>query len=129
MRRFYLHKRGSVYYAELINQETGIKMTAKSTGTRTQDDALLVVAEWLRTGIPQGHAKEKREKGTVFNLEGILGGIKHLDLIAADAEKIAAILKDRGFLVSYTVAGGPGSQMVSGFLESFWTYETSPYIR
>ncbi|GEM_PF-6865348 len=30
MRRFYLHKRAGIYYAELVDQETGKKLPAKA---------------------------------------------------------------------------------------------------
>jgi hypothetical protein len=33
-RKFYLHKRGGVFYACLVNQETGLSMSARSTGER-----------------------------------------------------------------------------------------------
>jgi len=28
-----------------------------------------------------------------------------------------------------TPKGGPGSELFSDFLERFWTYDTSPYVR
>jgi hypothetical protein len=52
MRRFYLHKRAGIYYAELVDQETGKKLPAKSTGERNEDEARDVVREWLRTFRP-----------------------------------------------------------------------------
>jgi hypothetical protein len=52
MRHFYLQNRQGIFYAALINQETGQPLTAKSTGTKNRDEALLVIAEWLKTGIP-----------------------------------------------------------------------------
>ena len=51
MRRYYLHRRKSVFYAELVTPE-GRKLTAKSTGKTTRDEALLVVSRWLEGGIP-----------------------------------------------------------------------------
>ncbi|GMO31375.1 MAG: hypothetical protein Ta2B_12480 [Termitinemataceae bacterium] len=33
MRRYYLQKRGGIYYAELLDTKTGLKLTARSTGT------------------------------------------------------------------------------------------------
>jgi hypothetical protein len=51
MRRFYLHKRSGIFYAELLTV-AGIKLNARSTGKRTRDEALLVVADWLKDGLP-----------------------------------------------------------------------------
>ena len=45
MRRFYLYERRGIFYASLINQETGQALTAKSTGKRDRDSALLVIAD------------------------------------------------------------------------------------
>jgi len=39
MRPFYLHRRSGIWYAELTDQETGLKLAARSTGTRNRDDA------------------------------------------------------------------------------------------
>jgi len=54
MRRYYLHTRNGVYYAALINQETGLPFTAKSTGTRNRDEALFI---GLKTESPTGSKK------------------------------------------------------------------------
>ena len=43
-RKFYMHKRGGVFYACLVNQETGLSMSARSTGERDRDAALIVKA-------------------------------------------------------------------------------------
>jgi hypothetical protein len=59
MRRYYLHTRTSVYYAELVTPE-GRKLTARSTGKTSQDEALLVVAKWLEEGIPTGRNRKAR---------------------------------------------------------------------
>ncbi|GHV31532.1 hypothetical protein AGMMS4952_20440 [Spirochaetia bacterium] len=48
MRRYYLHTRHhGIFYAELVTLE-GCKLTARSTGTRDRDEAMLKIAEWLR---------------------------------------------------------------------------------
>jgi hypothetical protein len=53
MRKYYLHTRNNgIFYAELVNSETGTKMTAHSTGKRSPDEAIIVVAGWLNNGLP-----------------------------------------------------------------------------
>jgi hypothetical protein len=47
-----MHKRGGVFYVCMINQETGLSMSARSTGERDRDAALIVVSGWLRNGLP-----------------------------------------------------------------------------
>jgi len=39
MRRFYLHKRAGIYYAELVDPETENKLPAKSRGEREERKA------------------------------------------------------------------------------------------
>jgi hypothetical protein len=68
-RKFYLHRRGGVFYVCLVNQETGLAMSARSTGERDRDAALIVVSGWLRDGLPDG---ERRKAEAAFDLNGIL---------------------------------------------------------
>jgi len=63
MRGYYLHKRGSVYYAELVDKRTGLKLTARSTRERDRDAALLVVAGWLKDRLPNPPAEETPPRG------------------------------------------------------------------
>ncbi len=52
MRRFSLHKRGKVFYAQLRNPLTGGFLPAKSTRWTNRDEAVLIVNEWLQNGPP-----------------------------------------------------------------------------
>src|SRR5690606_6709443 len=46
-----------------------------------------------------------------------------------DAMSIVAALKDRGLIDVTAVKSGQGSQDFITFLETFWNYESSPYVR
>jgi hypothetical protein len=46
MRRFYLYGRRGIFYAALVNQETGQPLTGKGTEKRDRDSALLVIVDW-----------------------------------------------------------------------------------
>jgi hypothetical protein len=60
MRRYYLHTRyNGIFYAELVTPE-GRKLAARSTGKTARDEALLVVAEWLKNGVPAGKKRNPR---------------------------------------------------------------------
>ncbi|MDR3123118.1 MAG: hypothetical protein LBU16_04995 [Treponema sp.] len=60
MRRYYLHIRNGIFYAELVTPERR-KLAASSAGKTTEDEALLVVAEWLKTVFPpEGNASPAR---------------------------------------------------------------------
>ena len=128
MRRFYLHKRAGIYYAELINQSTGRKLPAKSTGEREKDEARDIVREWLRTGVPSSPTRKPRPAEEVFTLASILSGIRSANLTPTDAEKIAEAMKTRGLLLSYTTPGGQGAELFNDFLKRFWSFENSPYV-
>jgi hypothetical protein len=79
-RKFYLHKRGGVFYVCLVNQETGLAMSARSTGERDRDAALIVVrlapgrlAEQGRgtpegfLPVPEGHAPDGQFQASGLN--------------------------------------------------------------
>jgi hypothetical protein len=97
MRRYYLHTRRSIYYAELVTPE-GRKLTACSTGKSTEDEALLVVADWLRNGVPAGRERKPRPADVVMGLDGILKVIRKTALDDEDAMLIVDSLKDRGLI-------------------------------
>jgi integrase len=128
MRRFYLHKRGKVFYAELIDPQTGRKLPARSTGTPDHDGAVLIVADWLKNGLPAGRGRERRPLPETFTLVRLLDSLRSSPLSAEDAAKIADILKARGLLVSAVVTGVPGAELFNAYLTRFWTYEGSPYV-
>lgn len=129
MRRYYLHKREKIFYAELVNQETGKRLTAKSTGKKNRDDAMLVVAEWLSSGVPVSRTRRTRPVTVALGLDAILSSIRKTELNSDDAMSIVAALKDRGLIDVTAVKSGQGSQDFITFLETFWNYESSPYVR
>jgi hypothetical protein len=64
-RKFYLHRRGGVFYVCLADQKTGLSMSARSTGERGRDAALLVVSGWLRDGLPGRDGGTPESRGRV----------------------------------------------------------------
>jgi len=130
-RSFYLYPlKSGIYCAEILNTETGARIASKSTGSRKRDEAVLKVGEWLRTGIPTGRARKPRSVGAVSGLGNILRVIKNtLDLDGDGAMEIVMALKKRALIDIPVVKSGPGNVSLIGFLEEFWDYEKSPYIR
>ena len=130
MRRYYLHTRHKgVFYAELVDPQTGAKLTARSTGTRDRDEALLIIAEWLKSGIPTGKVRKPRPLEAAAGIENIFRAIRKTDLNSDDALRIVQSLKDRGLIDVAAVKSGKGSVLFTEFLETFWDYEASPYVR
>jgi len=125
-RKYYLHKRKGIYYAELIVD--GHKLGARSTKKTTEDEALLVVSRWLEDGIP-GKGGKARPVEVVMNLSGILKAIRKTDLDGEAAMKIVNTLKEKQ-LIDITISkAGIGAKIFTEFLDEFWDYDTSPYIR
>ncbi|MDR2742612.1 MAG: site-specific integrase [Treponema sp.] len=130
MRRYYLHTRhNGVFYAELVDPQAGRKLTARSTGTKSRDEALLKIAEWLKTGIPTGRVRKPRTLEAAAGIENILRSIRKTDLDSDDALRIVQALKDRGLIDIAAVKSGKGAVSFTEFLEEFWDYEASPYVR
>jgi len=128
MRRFYLHKRAGIYYAELVDQETGKKLPAKSTGERNEDEARDVVREWLRSGVPASPTRPLRTTREAFTIASVLAAVRTEELTTSDAARIAEALKARGLLLTYSTPGSPGAELFTDFLTRFWSYDKSPYI-
>ncbi|GHU61170.1 hypothetical protein FACS189445_2890 [Spirochaetia bacterium] len=129
MRRFYLYERRGIFYAALINQETGQALTAKSTEKRDRDSALLVIAEWLKNGVPQGKTRQPRTIEHIADFKAILKAVRSADLSPDEALSIAEALKGRGLLDIGISKAGPGRRELVPFLLDFWDFDKSPYIR
>jgi integrase len=127
-RKFYMHKRKGVYYACLVNQETGLPMTARSTGEKDRDAALIVVSDWLRDGLP-GRGGERRKAEAAFDLDGILRGIRKADLDSGGALEIVKALKAKGLIDIGAVPAGKGSVDFVSFLSDFFDYDKSAYVK
>jgi len=91
-RKYYIHKRKmGTYYVEFINQVTGKKMSAKSTGKHTKEEAIEIVESWLKNGIPPkyrmniSHAHEQ-------TVDAIILALMDVKLTKKDVARIAAYL-------------------------------------
>jgi hypothetical protein len=91
-RKFYMHRREGFFYACLVNRETGFPLSARSTGERDRDAALIVVSGWLRDGL-LGKDGERRKAEAAF-LDGILRGIRKAELDSGAALAIVKALKE-----------------------------------
>jgi hypothetical protein len=128
MRRYYLHARKGVYYAELVTPE-GRRLSARSTKKTTEDEALLVVADWLKNGVPTGRKGAPRPADVALGLDGVLRAIRKIDLNGNDAMRIVTALKDRGLVDVSATGRGEAAPLFPEFLLEFWNYEKSPYVR
>ena len=67
--------------------------------------------------------------GETLEVNTILTGTRSAALNGADAERIVSALKDRQLIETVVVKGSQGSEDLIAFLDRFWTFDSSPYVR
>ena len=136
-RSFYVYPKNGTYHAEIIDSETGAKICYRTTGTKNRDEAMLMVAGWLRDGIParkKGRPPiyRKPETQTVEAVAGLAAILKCIekttDLDEIGALEIAQALKKRRLLALGVSPATQGRQEFIKFLREFWDYDNSPYF-
>jgi hypothetical protein len=103
-------------------------LTSHSTRKKSRDEALFVVYDWLKNGIPQKQPREKMPLKEELTVEQILDSLKTSTLTGKDVSRIEKNLKDQGLITMIVQKGSPSSQDFIEFLKNFWTYDTSPYV-
>ena len=76
MRRFYLYKRGRIWYAQVFNPATKKYLTGRPTGESGRRAAEHVVDDWLRDGIPEPGCKHRRPIVETFEISALLQAIR-----------------------------------------------------
>jgi integrase len=129
MRRYYLHTRyNGIFYAELVT-ERGLKLSARSTGTKNRDEALMIIADWLKGGIPAGRKRKPKPVELAAGLPVILKAIRQADLDTEEAMTIVSALRERELVDFGTVKTGPGREKFISFLCRFWNPARSAYLK
>ena len=126
-RRFYFHRRGKFLYAEIVNPETGRRLSARSTGCTDRDEAVIVVNRWLTEGIPD-KTKKPKSAPHVFNVEALLQTLKTEDLTPEDGRRIVKVLHARRLVPELPPTHKQASTTLLKFLDRFWNYDRSPYV-
>jgi integrase len=130
-REYYLHKRPhGVYYVEFVDKETGKKLTARSTQEKDPLKARVKAELWRLSGVPTGKTKAPRPVEAAAGIENIIKAIRKTELSSDDALWIVSTLTGRGLIdIAAVKNSGRGSMPFLRFLESFWNYDESEYIR
>jgi integrase len=79
--------------------------------------------------VPTVRQRKPRPLELAAEIGGILRAIRKADLFSEDAMRIVNALKDRGLIDVFAVKSGLGSVLFSDWLETFWDYHSSPYVR
>jgi len=130
-REYYIHKRkNGIFYVEYVNPENGKKLSARSTGETDQVKAQVKAELWKVNGIPTGRQKKPRPIIEAAGLESIIKVIRKSELNSDDALRIVSTLKSMGLIDIAAVKNtGRGAVPFIQFLETFWNYDESPYIK
>ena len=108
MRRFYLYRRkNGIFYAKLTTK-SGIPLSGRSTKTNDRDEALLVIADWLKNGLPTGKQRKPKPVELAADLPAILRVIKKADLDTEGAMSIVSALRERDLVDFGITKTGPG---------------------
>ncbi|MDR0473623.1 MAG: integrase, partial [Treponema sp.] len=130
-REYYLHKRkNGIYYVEFIDKANGEKLSARSTGETDHVKAQVKAELWKVNGLPTGRLKKPRPIAEAAGIEAVIRAIRKSELNSDDALRVVATLKSMGLIDIAAVKNtGRGAVHFVWFLENFWNYDESPYIR
>jgi integrase len=130
-REYYLHPRpNGIYYVEFKDKVSGKKLTARSTGETDKFKAHLRAELWLVNGIPAGRSGKPRSIEEIAGIESVIKTIRKANLNADDALRIVSVLKSMGLIDIAAVKNtGRGAVPFVQFLETFWDFDKSEYIR
>jgi hypothetical protein len=109
-------------YSVSFKDVNGKYLRPVSTGKKTEKEAMEVAFMWLRDGIPQ---KEAVLKVSDLSLKYMARKIKAGD----EAETLLTELRRLGWVKSYVQSETPGAVDLISFLNSFWDWDNSPYIK
>jgi len=130
-REYYLHKRkNGIYYVEFVDKASGKKLSARSTGETDGIKAQVKAEMWKIQGIPTGRLGKPRPIEEAAGIEAAIRAIRKAGLDSDGAMRIVSTLKSMGLIdVAAVKNTGRGAVPFVEFLESFWDYDKSEYIR
>jgi hypothetical protein len=129
MRQFYLHTRkGGIIYVQFVDQATRKCLPALSTRKTNRDEALIVVYDWLKNGIPKKELSKPRPVTEEVTVTHVIEALKKIPLTSQDVSKIEVVLKEQGLILAIVQKNSFGSQLFVDFLDKFWDYDRSPYV-
>ena len=79
--------------------------------------------------VPTGRQRKPHTLELAAEMGSILRAIRKADLFSEDAIRIVNALKERGLIDVLAVKSGKGSVLFTEWLETFWDYHASPYVK
>lgn len=117
-----------IYYAQ-IRLADGTLSNNKSTGCRNRTEAERTVMQWIVTGNIPVRVNSKDSKVQSIDKIRLFNDLRSADFDSDDINTIIKILTERNYLYSAVPKTSKGSIPIEDFLENFWDYDKSPYVR
>ena len=117
-----------IYYAQ-IRLADGTHANKKSTGGRNRAEAECKVMEWIVTGNIPVRVNSKDSKVQSIDRIRLFNDLRTAEFDSDDINNIIKILKERNYLYSTVASTSKGSIPIEDFLENFWDYDKSPYVK
>jgi integrase len=111
---------GREFYYVKFKNEAGKYAPAISTKQETKAAAIATAYEWLKNGMPVAGG------GSVAI--SIIDAIKRVQT-TAEADFVCRELKRRGLLKLFVVTESKRDVDFSSYLQTFWDFDTSPYVK
>ena len=117
-----------ICYAQ-IRLADGTLSNNKSTGCRNRAEAEKVVMGWVVNGNIPARTNGKENRKTTVDKISFFNNLRNYDFSPDEVLKIAQTLQERKLIQSFVIANTPQSKPIEDFLEEFWNYDKSPYVR
>jgi integrase len=111
---------GREFYYVKFKNSAGKYGPAVSTRRGTKAEAIAAAYEWLKNGVPLAGG------GSVA--VSVLEALRQVRT-AAEADFVCGELRRRGLLKIFVIAGSRPDADFPAYLQNFWDYEKSPYVK
>ena len=85
--------------------------------------------EWIVTGNISARVGSKDSKIKSIDKIRLFNNLRTAEFDSDDINNIIKILKERNYLYSTGASTSKGSIPIEDFLENFWDYDKSPYVK
>ena len=103
----------------------------KSTGCRDRASAERVAMSWVvNNNIPNRiNSAQENQKKIRLDKMAILNSLRTIEMDREDVQTIIKVLQERKFIHSAVLMASPESKPIDEYINEFWAFETSPYIK
>jgi len=118
-------REGRRFYYVKFKKKSGQYTVAVSTKQTSESEAIETAFKWFREGKPAGNVKNDNVVNISLSLRETLRDIK----TTTKVEFVCKELKRQGLLKSYVISESKQTMDFSEYLQNFWDYDTSPYVK